>query len=676
MLLTAWIIYFLVTLKLKIYNRGQLFYILSVASIILSYILVAYNSYILYFAGIVFANLNTKRYIKKVPFIVYYLTLLLFSFYFKTGLIQDILTTLSMFGLIYLIKEEPYSKKRGLILSFVVITSIILFFNKEMFTVLNTAIPIFLTLNLIDYYSELKERDLEEFKIKTVKTVDAEVKKEIEKLEIKLQLAHKKLKEIFKLNSYTIKEIDIDEITDKVVKGLIELGYTGCALKIKNYNILKKEGYIPNFKVYVEDIFKTVTADSIEVFEKGKCIVIPIFAENNRLGTMLVYSRNEILPEEIEYLMTYAKSVGTAIAKVDYFTQIIKLRDLIYTAVDSINIPLVITGNGFKIEIANKAFLNFVNREDVLSLNLVDLLPFLEDKKEDIINKIINNREFLEWNTKIYMQNRDVSLNIRVYPVISENKVESVVFIVEDITEKEEMEHQIIQSEKLAVIGRLAAGLSHEIKNPLAIISQSVFSLKRRLKKICDEGMINDLIEPLERIERSSNRAKDIIDRLLNFSKPYYRNVEKVNLKNIIEEAVKLAVFQANKSEVKISSKLKDIFIKGDRNSLIQLFLNIIINAFESITSDGKITITLKYLKKDKLAEVSIKDTGIGISPDIIDRIFEPFFTTKEKGTGLGLSVAYRIAKDHNGDIKVKSIEGEGTEFIIYLPVYEDGDGE
>ncbi|MCX7760693.1 MAG: ATP-binding protein [Hydrogenothermaceae bacterium] len=678
MLLTAWIIYFLVTLKLKTYNVNQIFYVLSIISIFGEYILehysVSYNPFILYFAGIVFAHLNIKKYSITIPFTVYYLALFLSSLYFKTGQIQDVLTILSIFGLFYLVKEQTYSKMKEFIITFIVVLSIILLFDKEVFTILNTAIPIFLTLNLIDYHTDLIKKNIEEFKLKIAKTIDAEVKKEIEKLEIKLQLAYKKLKEIFRLNSYTIKEIDIDEMADKVVKGLIDLGYIGCVLELENFNILKKEGYIPNFKRYVDDIFKVI--NTVEIFEEGKCIVIPIFTEENRFGTLLVYSRNEILPEEIEYLMTYAKSVGTAMAKVDYFVQIIRLRDLIYTAVDSINIPLVITRNNFKIGIANKAFLNFVSRKDVINFDLVNLLPFLEEKKEEIINRIVNNREPLEWITKIYVHNRDVSLNIRVYPVISENRVESIVFIIEDITEKEEMERQIIQSEKLAVIGRLAAGLSHEIKNPLAIISQSAYSLKRRINKKCDESMVKDIIEPLERIERSSHRAKDIIDRLLNFAKPYYNDIQRVNLKDVIEESIKLAVFQANKSEVKISSKLKDLYMKGDKNSLIQLFLNLIINAFESIPSKGKVTITLTYLKRNKLAKVSIKDTGIGIPPDVIDRIFEPFFTTKEKGTGLGLSVAYRIVKDHNGDIKVKSVEGEGTEFIIYLPVYEDGNGE
>lgn len=173
MLLVAWVIYFLVILKLRLYNVKQLFYILSIGSILLEYGLerysISYNPYILYFAGIVFANLNIKKYSVTISFTVYYLILFLSSLYFRTQQIQDILTTLSILVLLYFVKGEPYSRIKEFVIPFTVVMSIILFFDKEIFTILNVVIPIFLTLNVIDQYSELKNRNIEDFKLKIAK---------------------------------------------------------------------------------------------------------------------------------------------------------------------------------------------------------------------------------------------------------------------------------------------------------------------------------------------------------------------------------------------------------------------------------------------------------------------------------------------------------------------------
>lgn len=278
-----------------------------------------------------------------------------------------------------------------------------------------------------------------------------------------------------------------------------------------------------------------------------------------------------------------------------------------------------------------------------------------------------------EFEIKIKDQALNRIFEVKAFPISSEEVLNGLVIVFEDVTEKEEMENQIIQSEKLAVIGRLAAGISHEIKNPLAIINQNAFMVKRRIQKLCSNvENIDNILESIERIERNVIRATDIIERLLNFSKPYYTKAEKVNLREVVEEAIKLAILQAQKSNISFSKKLVDAYVKGDKNALIQLFINLILNAIEAIENKGKITIKITPLKRTENVRVVIKDTGKGISEDILDKIFEPFFTTKEKGTGLGLAVSYRILQDHGGKILVNSKEGEGTEFILTFPLFNE----
>jgi signal transduction histidine kinase len=201
--------------------------------------------------------------------------------------------------------------------------------------------------------------------------------------------------------------------------------------------------------------------------------------------------------------------------------------------------------------------------------------------------------------------------------------------------------------------------------------------VKRRIQKLCSNvDNIDNILESIERIERNVIRATDIIERLLNFSKPYYTKAEKVNLKEVIEEAIKLATLQTQKSDIQFSKKLLDVYVKGDKNALIQLFINLILNAIEAIENKGKITIKIIPLKRKGNMKVIIKDTGKGIPEEIMDKIFEPFFTTKEKGTGLGLAVSYRIIQDHGGKMLVNSKEGEGTEFILIFPTYHEKEGE
>lgn len=144
----------------------------------------------------------------------------------------------------------------------------------------------------------------------------------------------------------------------------------------------------------------------------------------------------------------------------------------------------------------------------------------------------------------------------------------------------------------------------------------------------------------------------------------------------MIEEAIKLSFLQAKRSDISISKRLSNAYIKGDRNALIQLFINILINAIESIEDKGSISIKAYKDKSKGLAVIKIRDTGVGIPSQYLDKIFEPFFTTKESGTGLGLAVVYRIVESHGGKIYVESEEGKGTEFTVELPLNkEEEDG-
>jgi signal transduction histidine kinase/HD-like signal output (HDOD) protein/ActR/RegA family two-component response regulator len=226
---------------------------------------------------------------------------------------------------------------------------------------------------------------------------------------------------------------------------------------------------------------------------------------------------------------------------------------------------------------------------------------------------------------------------------------------------------QLLQTERLAAVGQLAAGAAHEINNPLAIISARTQLLESRET---DEKKRRDLHQISEQIERISS----ILLSLMGFARPNAPQVTKVDLNALLKKIVGLveSIFQTHRIPI-VQKLTPDLpLILADANQLEQVFLNLVINAQHAMEAEGGVlTITSGFLPDAKRVSVSVRDTGCGISAENLSRIFDPFFSTKSegKGTGLGLSTAYGIVTNHYGEIKVDSQPGRGTEMIVILPL-------
>lgn len=242
------------------------------------------------------------------------------------------------------------------------------------------------------------------------------------------------------------------------------------------------------------------------------------------------------------------------------------------------------------------------------------------------------------------------------------------VVIFEDITEKKKMEEQLVQALKLASIGKLTAGISHEIGNPLASISSLVQELRSIPIESCSEktffgdslSTINNHIERIARIVRS----------LGDFARLSTREKVPSNLQEILERTISLVRFDKRFKDIDLKTEIDDVPpIRVNPDQIQQVFLNLMLNALDVMPQGGRIDISMK--KKAGIVEIGFQDTGPGIDGTIIDKIFDPFFTTKPlgKGTGLGLSICYGIIKEHNGTITARSEIGAGTVFIISLPI-------
>ncbi len=232
-------------------------------------------------------------------------------------------------------------------------------------------------------------------------------------------------------------------------------------------------------------------------------------------------------------------------------------------------------------------------------------------------------------------------------------------------------------SSRLISIGRLAAGVAHEINNPLSVINENaglikdMFALKDEYKK--DER----LLELIDDVMESVTRCGAITRQLLGFARQFKPSIQEINLKTTIEETLTFFHKEAEYRNITINLDIPEDLpvIHSDHGSLQQVFFNLINNAFQAVSKDGSIEITAATRKQNSVA-VDISDTGCGISPEDQKKIFEPFFTTKsmEGGTGLGLSIIYGILQKLNGDISVHSQVGQGTTFRVVLPIHFKGD--
>jgi signal transduction histidine kinase len=228
-------------------------------------------------------------------------------------------------------------------------------------------------------------------------------------------------------------------------------------------------------------------------------------------------------------------------------------------------------------------------------------------------------------------------------------------------------EQRLMRSEKLASIGRLAAGIAHEINNPLTSVLTFSSLLLRKAE-------IEDQKEKLEIIVKETTRCRQIVRDLLNFARQGEPKKEECSINQVIESALSLTKNQLKMSEMRIVVKkeLEELpLLQLDLDQMLEVFVNIIINAIDAMPQGGELHFTTRLAQGGKTVEIRASDTGYGIPRENLAKVFDPFFTTKDagKGTGLGLSVTYGIIDRHNGTIDVESEIGKGTTFIIKLPV-------
>jgi two-component system NtrC family sensor kinase len=228
---------------------------------------------------------------------------------------------------------------------------------------------------------------------------------------------------------------------------------------------------------------------------------------------------------------------------------------------------------------------------------------------------------------------------------------------------------QLIQSEKMSSLGKLAASVAHEINNPLA----GILTYSKLLIRIHEEGELTEKMREscarnLRLVQRETERCSAIVRSLLDFARQRTPSLKEIDLSAVVEEALSLLSHRLQMQNVTLQRDLPPMPpVKADFGQLRQSFVNIALNACEAMITGGTLTVTSRAA--DKTVEVTISDTGPGIAPEDLSHIVDPFFTTKEKGTGLGLSVVYGIIERHGGTLDIKSQVGHGTTVVVRVPI-------
>jgi two-component system, NtrC family, sensor kinase len=283
--------------------------------------------------------------------------------------------------------------------------------------------------------------------------------------------------------------------------------------------------------------------------------------------------------------------------------------------------------------------------------------------KETLMQGKMTNRVNRTWVTP----DQAIDWDISTFPIFETAQLPVQAIVLEqDITEKRRLEANLIQNEKLAAVGQLAAGVAHEINNPLSAIIANAQILRSEL-----DPNNKDAMESVDLIEMAGMRASQVVRNLLGFARKETYDFTVIDLNETISSSLSLIQHEVISRPIKLTCDLGEDLpkIKASRDHLQGVWINMILNAIDAMDGgEGEIHVSTRYQINE--FRVNIQDTGKGIAPERISRIFEPFYTTKSsgRGTGLGLSVCHRIIKQHGGYIQVESNPGVGTKFVIVLP--------
>jgi len=408
---------------------------------------------------------------------------------------------------------------------------------------------------------------------------------------------------------------------------------------------------------------------------------IPCRAQQRTVAVLGLGKTNKgdyLSSEDIELLETLGGYIGIAIQNGRLYASLQqkvaeyeRLKDFNENIVESINVGIMALDMEDRIESWNAQMevMYALPRWQTLTQPVRTIFPteFVEEFYRVRQNSGINNLYKFRLQTPA---GETRTVNVAIAPLVTRKfQVIGRLVIMDDITERVELEGQLSQADKLSSIGLLAAGVAHEVNTPLAVISSYTQMLAKQLQGDLQKSGL------LEKITRQTFRASEIVNNLLNFSRTSGTEFADVDINKVITDTLALLEHQFKTAKIQVQSELIPGIsaIQGNPGRLQQVFLNLFLNAKDAMPGGGQLSVATS---NGDMVSVRVSDTGSGIAPEHIQRIYDPFFTTKtvpkegqNRGTGLGLSVTYGIIQEHAGKIRVESNPGSGTTFALDFPL-------
>jgi len=376
--------------------------------------------------------------------------------------------------------------------------------------------------------------------------------------------------------------------------------------------------------------------------------------------------------DDVELVETIAGYVAVALDNAQLYSsleqkalEIARLKDFSENIVESLNVGVLAVDLEGIVDSWNTRMeqLFGVSRQQALGRQLSSLLP--RELAQEIAARGDQEQITGIYKQRLHHQGKTLTLNVSITPLVSKsNERIGRLLLFDDVTQRERMEEQMSQTEKLTSLGLLAAGVAHEVNTPLAVISNYIQMLAKQMP----EGDPRQSL--IEKIVKQTFRASEIVNNLLNFSRTGAAEVDNVDVNRVVEETLSLVAHPMKTARIQIVKELGQSLppVHGSANKLQQVFLNLFLNARDAMPGGGMLEV--RTAAHNGSVEIEVADTGSGIAREDIHRIFDPFFTTKAngRGTGLGLSVSYGIIKEHAGKIDVRSTPGKGTSFHVEFP--------
>lgn len=402
----------------------------------------------------------------------------------------------------------------------------------------------------------------------------------------------------------------------------------------------------------------------------------PLVAECQLYGVIHLESLPErpLADDEEVLLISLANQMAVALRKQRLLDETIYLKEYLEDILEHANALIAVTDQNRRILVFNRAMekrLGFPKAE-ILGTDLFRWVPAADSERlADEFRRVLQGNASGS-GIEVRMHSRAGELVEMVfYPAAlhdCKGQISSIILVGQDLTQMRALERQVVEAEKMASMGKLAAGVVHELNNPLTSITVYAEYLAQKLAtgrvEASDAAKAEKILEGAQRIQKLTRD-------LVSYSRPASEEPEPLEFNEVVEQGLSFCEHIISKHDVRLTRELGQNLGRtlGNRNRLLQVVINLITNACQAMEGGGELAVSTR--REGEWIVLGVVDTGVGIPEKDLEHIFEPFFTTKKpgEGTGLGLSIVARIVEHHRGSIRVKSQPGHGTSFEVWLPV-------